>query len=120
MNRLSVVAPATAFVALSSAFTFSAMAQSRVEVGVLECRGSTTSFIVGSVTDMGCMFRPANGGGTRAISRLRRAGVDLGLNQQIAVVWAVWAPSSGDPRRDLAGNYAGGAPRSALASAPTH
>jgi Protein of unknown function (DUF992) len=61
MNRLSVVAPATAFVALSSAFTFSAMAQSRVEVGVLECRGSTTSFIVGSVTDMGCMFRPANG-----------------------------------------------------------
>ena len=64
MNRLSVVAPATAFVALSSAFTFSAMAQSRVEVGVLEYRGSTTSFIsfiVGSVTDMGCMFRPANG-----------------------------------------------------------
>ena len=61
MNRLSVVAPATAFVALSSAFTFSAMAQSRVEVGVLECRGSTTSFIVGSVTEMGCMFRPANG-----------------------------------------------------------
>jgi len=46
-------------------------------------------------------------GGTRAISRLRRAGVDLGLNQQIVVVWAVWAPSSGDPRRDLAVNYAG-------------
>jgi hypothetical protein len=40
---------------------------------------------------------------------LRRAGVDLGFNQQIVVAWAVWAPSSGPPRRDLAGNYGGGA-----------
>jgi hypothetical protein len=57
MIRLSTVAVAALLVASAS----SAMAQSRVEVGVLECRGSTTSFIVGSVTDMGCMFRPANG-----------------------------------------------------------
>ena len=117
MIRLSTVAVAALLVASASP----AMAQSRVEVGVLECRGSTTSFIVGSVTDLGCVFGPAGGGPSEPYrATLRRAGVDLGLNQQIVVVWAVWAPSSGDPRRDLAGNYAGGAPRSALASAPTH
>ena len=58
MIRFGTLALAAALVASAT----QAMAQaSRVEVGVLECRGSTTSFIVGSVTDMGCMFRPANG-----------------------------------------------------------
>src|SRR4051812_10837253 len=111
MNRLSTVALATALVASAfSAISTAAMAQSRIEVGVLECRGSTTSFIVGSVTDLSCVFRPANGGPLEPYrATLRRAGVDLGLNQQIVVAWAVWAPSSGDPRRDLAGNYGGGA-----------
>ena len=106
MIRLSTVALATLLVASAS----SAMAQSRVEVGILECRGSTTSFIVGSVTDLGCVFRPAGGGPTEPYrATLRRAGVDLGFNQQIVVAWGVWAPSSGPQRRDLAGNYGGGA-----------
>jgi hypothetical protein len=106
MIRLSTVALATLLVASAS----SAMAQSRVEVGVLECRGSTNSFIVGSVTEMSCAFRPAGGGPVEPYhATLRRAGVDLGFNQQIVVAWAVWAPSSGPPRRDLAGNYGGAA-----------
>jgi hypothetical protein len=37
---------------------------------------------------------------------LRRAGVDLGFNQQIVVAWAVWAPSGS---MSLAGSYGGGA-----------
>src|SRR4051812_1957880 len=106
MIRLTTIALATAFVASAS----SAMAQSRIEVGVLECRGSTTSFVVGSVTDLSCAFRPAGGGPAEPYrATLRRAGVDLGFNQQIVVAWAVWAPSSGPPRRELAGNYGGGA-----------
>ena len=106
MIRLSTVALATLLVASAS----SAMAQSRVEVGVLECRGSTTSFIVGSVTDLGCVFRPAGGGPTEPYrATLRRAGVDLGFNSSVVVAWAVWAPSSGPQRRELAGNYGGAA-----------
>ena len=111
MIRLSTIALAAVAVAsATSAISTSAMAQSRIEVGVLECRGSTTSFIVGSVTPMNCVFRPAGGGPADPYqATLRRAGVDLGLNQQIVVAWAVWAPSSGPPRRDLSGNYGGGA-----------
>jgi hypothetical protein len=106
MIRLSMVALAALFVASAS----SAMAQSRIEVGVLECRGSTTSFVVGSVTEMACAFRPAGGGPAEPYrATLRRAGVDLGINQQIAVAWAVWAPSSGPRRRDLTGTYGGAA-----------
>jgi len=105
MIRLSTVAVAALLVASAS----SAMAQSRVEVGVLECRGSTTSFIVGSVTDLGCVFGPAGGGPAEPYrATLRRAGVDLGFNQQIVVAWAVWAPT-GATRYELAGNYGGGA-----------
>ena len=111
MNRPSTVAVATLLVAsASSAISTSAMAQSRIEVGVLDCRGSTTSFIVGSVTDLSCAYRPAGGGPVEPYrATLRRAGVDLGFNQQIVVAWAVWAPSSGNPRYDLSGNYGGAA-----------
>jgi hypothetical protein len=96
--------------ALSTAAT-SAMAQGggRIEVGVLDCRGSTTSFIVGSLTPMSCVFKPANGGPPEPYSAtMRRAGVDIGFNQQVAVAWAVWAPSSGYHRGELSGNYVGG------------
>ena len=106
MIRLTAIALATVFVASAS----SAMAQPRIEVGVLECRGSTTSFVVGSVTELSCAFRPAGGGPPEPYrATLRRAGVDLGFNQQIVVAWAVWAPSTGPQRRELAGNYGGGA-----------
>lgn len=111
MIRLStVVLAATLAVSASSAISTAAMAQARIEVGVLECRGATTSFVVGSVTEMGCLFRPAGGGPPEPYNAtLRRAGVDLGFNQQVVVAWAVWAPSSGPPRRDLTGTYGGAA-----------
>jgi hypothetical protein len=106
MNRLSTVALAALFVASAS----SAMAQSRIEVGVLECSGSNVSFIVGSVTELGCTYRPAGGAPPEPYhATLRRAGVDLGFNSSVDVAWAVWAPSSGSPRRDLSGNYGGAA-----------
>ena len=43
MIRLSTIALVTALVACAN----SAMAQERVKVGMLECRGSTSSFVVG-------------------------------------------------------------------------
>ena len=104
MNRLTTVALAAALVTCAS----SAMAQGRVEVGVLECRGSTTSFVVGSVTPLNCVFKPAAGPAESYTATLRRAGVDLGFNQQVVVAWAVWAPSGGS-RYNLSGNYGGAA-----------
>src|SRR5262249_23478670 len=41
-------------------FMFGASAQDRVQVGVLECRGGASiGFIVGSVTNLGCVLRVA-------------------------------------------------------------
>jgi hypothetical protein len=98
-------------VALTAALVVSAtqaMAQSRVEVGVLECRGSTTSFIVGSVTELGCTFRGSDNSPPESYhATIRRAGVDIGFPQQVAVAWAVFAPTRGIRRGDLAGSYAG-------------
>ena len=107
MIRLSGIALATA---LAGACT-SAMAQSnRVEVGVIECRGSTTSFVVGSVTDLSCLFRASDNSPPEPYrATLRRAGVDIGFPQQVVVAWAVLAPTRGIQRGDLSGNYVGAA-----------
>ena len=115
MIRLSTVALATLLVAsASSAISTSAMAQARVEIGVLDCRGSTSSFIVGSVTELSCMFNPSGGGRPEPYhGTMRRAGVDIGINQQVAVAWGVFAPSSGT-RYDLSGSYGGGAASATL------
>jgi hypothetical protein len=107
MIRFTTVALATALGALAT----SAMAQNnRVEVGVLECRGSTTSFIVGSVTDLSCQFRASDNSPPEPYrATLRRAGVDIGFNQQVVVAWVVLAPTRGIQRGDIAGSYVGAA-----------
>jgi len=105
MIRYSSIALATALVAIAT----SAMAQSsRVEVGVIECRGSTTSFIVGSVTELGCVFRASDNSPPEPYhATIRRAGVDIGFPQQVVVAWAVLAPTRGIQRGDLRGSYVG-------------
>lgn len=106
MNRLSTVALTAALVASAA----SAMAQDRVQVGVLDCRGSTSSFIIGSITDLSCLFRPSTGApGESYHAVMRRAGLDIGINQQVVVAWAVFAPTRGFGRGYLAGNYVGAA-----------
>jgi hypothetical protein len=84
------------------------MAQERVKVGMLECRGSTSSFVLGSVTELGCTFVPSAGSSEGYRATIRRFGVDIGVAQQIAVSWAVFAPTRGLQHGGLAGNYAGG------------
>jgi hypothetical protein len=105
MIRFGTLALAAALVASA---TQAAAQASRVEVGVLECRGSTTSFIVGSVTDLGCVFRGSDNSPPEPYhATIRRAGVDIGFPQQVAVAWAVFAPTRGIQRGDLAGSYVG-------------
>jgi hypothetical protein len=104
MIRLSTVALTAALVASAT----TAMAQERVKVGMLDCRGSTSSFVLGSVTELGCTFIPSAGPSEGYRATIRRFGVDIGVAQQIAVSWAVFAPTRGFQRGGLAGNYAGG------------
>ncbi|MEW6449235.1 MAG: DUF992 domain-containing protein [Pseudomonadota bacterium] len=99
-----------AFVAAVLACAPTAIAQqTRVEAGVIDCRGTTAAFVVGSVTEMNCVFKSSDGTTEPYSATMRRAGLDLGINQQIAVAWAVFAPSRQIGRGELAGTYVGGA-----------
>jgi len=104
MIRLSTIALAAALAASATA----AVAQERVKAGVLDCRGTTSSFVVGSVTELGCTFSPSAGPPEGYRATIRRFGIDIGIAQQIAVSWAVFAPTRGFQPGGLAGNYGGG------------
>jgi hypothetical protein len=80
---------------------YTGLAQERVDAGALQCRGSTTSFVVGSVTELNCTFVPSAGGPTESyMTRMKRAGLDIGINQQVAITWRVLAVNAlADPIR---------------------
>ena len=88
--------------------------QERIEAGALQCRGSTTSFVVGSVTELHCTFVPSAGGPTESyMARMKRTGLDIGINPQVAITWGVFAPTR-LRRGELAGTYVGGAASATL------
>ena len=80
----------------------------RVQVGVLECRGGASiGFVVGSVTNLGCVLRIDGLPEDRYIATIRKVGVDLGITQESALAWGVYAPVARLGPGDLAGSYAG-------------
>ena len=80
----------------------------RVQVGVLECRGGTSiGFIVGSVTNLGCVLRVNGMPEDRYVATIRKVGVDLGITEETALAWGVYAPVARLGPGDLSGNYAG-------------
>lgn len=111
MIRLSAIAFAAGMTAVASP----AAAQSpRVQAGMLECSGTTASFIVGSVTELRCNFRGAGGRVDPYVASIRRVGVDIALPANVAVAWGVFAPSANINPGGLSGTY-GGASASATA-----
>ena len=79
-----------------------------VQAGVLECRsGGTIGFIIGSVTELSCIFRPDFGPIQPYRATLSRAGVDVGATAVTALTWAVFAPTVQLGLGDLSGNYGG-------------
>jgi len=65
----------------------------RVQLGVLECRGgSSVGFIVGSVTNLGCVLRVEGMPEDRYVATIRKVGLDLGITQESALAWGVYAP----------------------------
>ncbi len=87
----------------------------RVRVGVLNCEGpGQTSFIVGSVTELGCIFKPEYGHPQRYNARITRIGVDIGVTTANALAWAVFAPTKRLGPGEIAGGYGGVAAGAAI------
>jgi hypothetical protein len=107
MRRLLL--PAAALIMLASSIAGAPAQQvQRVQVGVLECRGGASiGFIVGSVTNLGCVFRADGVPEDRYIATIRKVGLDLGITQESALAWGVFAPTARLGPGDLSGNYAG-------------
>src|SRR5256885_5795119 len=108
MRRSSILAgvafAVTAFVAGSNA----QQPMTRVQVGVLECRGgASVGFIVGSVTHLGCVLRAEGMPEDRYVATVRKVGIDLGITQESALAWGVFAPVARLGAGDLSGNYVG-------------
>jgi hypothetical protein len=108
--RRSIILAGVVAAALVASFA-SAHAQQpmqRVQVGVLECRGgSSVGFVVGSVTNLGCVLRVEGMPEDRYVATIRKVGLDLGITQESALAWGVFAPVARLGPGDLAGSYAG-------------
>jgi hypothetical protein len=106
MRRLLVLAGIAATLLASSAYAQQPM--NRVRVGVLECRGGASiGFIVGSVTNLGCVLRVEGVPEDRYIATIRKVGLDLGITAETALAWGVFAPVTRLAPGDLTGTYAG-------------
>ena len=93
-----------AIAALVASFA-SASAQTPVPAGILECQGGqNVGFVVGSVTQLECVFRSEGRPPEGYTATVRRIGVDLGFTEQTQFSWAVSAPSMRLGRGALAGN----------------
>ncbi len=108
MRRLIVLAGIAATMVAGSFAIAQAQQPALVQVGVLECRGGASiGFIVGSVTHLGCLLRVDGRPEDRYIATIRKIGVDLGITQETALAWGVFAPTRYLGPGDLSGNYAG-------------
>jgi Protein of unknown function (DUF992) len=106
MRRSILLAGITAILLTSSADAQAPM--NRVRVGVLECRGGASiGFVVGSVTNLGCVLRVEGFPEDRYIATIRKVGLDIGITQETALAWGVFAPVARLAPGDLTGTYAG-------------
>ena len=79
-----------------------------VQVGILECRGGASiGFVIGSVTNLGCVLRAEGMPEDRYVATVRKVGMDLGITQESALAWGVFAPVARLGAGDLSGNYVG-------------
>jgi hypothetical protein len=108
MRRSLILAGGAIALVATSVAGAKAQQPERVRVGILECRGgASVGFIVGSVTNLGCVLRAEGVPEDRYIATIRKVGLDLGITQESALAWGVYAPVSRLGPGDLSGNYAG-------------
>ncbi|KPF99325.1 hypothetical protein IP86_09415 [Rhodopseudomonas sp. AAP120] len=86
----------------------SASAQERLQVGVIECAGGpNVGYVVGSTTQLECVFKTDGRRPEPYVATVQRIGVDLGFTQNTGLAWAVYAPTRQVGRGDLAGSFGG-------------
>jgi Protein of unknown function (DUF992) len=106
--RRYLILTGTAVVMLAASGGAHAQQVQRVQVGVLECRGgASVGFIVGSVTNLGCVLRAEGMPEDRYIATIRKVGLDLGITQESALAWGVFAPVARLGPGGLSGDYVG-------------
>jgi Protein of unknown function (DUF992) len=108
MRRLIILAGIAATMLVAPLAAANAQQPARVQVGVLECRGgASVGFIVGSVTNLGCVLRIDGLPEDRYVATIRKVGLDIGITEETALAWGVFAPTKRLGPGDLSGNYAG-------------
>ena len=108
MRRSFLLAGLAAASLVASVANGGAQQQRMVRVGVLECRGgASVGFIVGSVTHLGCVLRADGLPDDRYVATIRKVGLDIGITQETALAWGVFAPVDRLGPGDLSGTYAG-------------
>jgi hypothetical protein len=108
--RRSLILAGVAATMLVASFTGAHAQQpiQRVQVGILECRGgASVGFVVGSVTNLGCVLRADGMPEDRYVATIRKVGLDLGITQETALAWGVYAPVARLGPGDLSGDYVG-------------
>src|ERR1700690_849118 len=108
MRRSVILAGLAAGMLVVSLAGADAQPVQRVQVGVLECRGGASiGFIVGSVTNLGCVLRGEGMPEDRYVAVIQKVGLDIGITEETALAWNVFAPVARLAPGDLAGQYAG-------------
>jgi hypothetical protein len=103
----SLMSAAITAVTLSTG-AFAQQPMQPVQVGILECRGGASiGFVIGSVTNLGCVLRAEGMPEDRYVATVRKVGLDLGITQESALAWGVFAPVARLGPGDLSGNYVG-------------
>jgi hypothetical protein len=86
----------------------SANAVSPMRAGILQCQGGqNVGFVLGSVTQLQCVFQSPGQRPDPYAATVRRFGVDLGITAQTQFSWAVTAPGGRLEYGQLAGSYGG-------------
>ena len=105
--RLSTLTLAT-LALLAPIATANAEPQPQVQAGVLQCQGGqNVGFVVGSVTQLECVFQSEGRRPEAYVATVKRIGLDLGVTAQTQLAWAVSAPTTRVPRGALTGSYGG-------------
>lgn len=104
---MRTTASIAACIGLAAVLAPPALAQTRVEVGILNCSaGSTTGFIVGSTKYLRCQFK-RSGRDEFYRGTISKFGLDIGTTKETAISWAVLAPTANLAPGSLSGNYGG-------------
>jgi hypothetical protein len=110
MKRIKLaVRSAFAAALFSMGLVITTPAHAGVEVGLLSCRSSeTASYIVVSNQPFNCVFTPSAGGPAQYYqANIHRVGAQVGFSSNVALGWAVFAPTPSIGPGSLSGVYGG-------------